>query len=232
MEHLLQNMTHSELRGAREVLCNIIDRIQSARTLTTLVSLHNEAEVFGFVNDNLRPDPYGIYRAEPGINGPGVDNIFLGNVNGVWTHNVETMENLVESGRYSRDSYEYKSDLSQYRNFLLWNYYAVRKEIDSHLESVRKEPKTVIGRLFYRGKLHPKNQRSDGSDDVKRFFDNLGVYPSDMNSYRNGLGKALASAYSKSTGEAVTAAYNYRQTRRFVTSKHGEAKGNFVKRHL
>ena len=91
-EEIRKNMKDAELQltlsknGAR-----IINTIEKCDSLEELLSIHKEAWIVGFQNENLGPDKYGMFRTE-NIPTMQPSEVFLGGIWGLWTYAIPFWE--------------------------------------------------------------------------------------------------------------------------------------------
>ena len=87
-----ENMKDAELQltlsknGAR-----IVNAINKCDSLEELLSIHKEAWIVGFQNENLGPDKYGMFRTES-IPTMQPSEVFLGGIWGLFTHAIPFWE--------------------------------------------------------------------------------------------------------------------------------------------
>lgn len=69
----------------------LLDKIVNSKSLTELMLLHKEAWNEGFRNKNLGPCDWGMFRTED-IMTMKPEEVFIGNIYGIWTHNIPFWE--------------------------------------------------------------------------------------------------------------------------------------------
>lgn len=69
----------------------IINTIKKCGSLEELLSIHKEAWIVGFQNENLGPDKYGMFRTES-IPTMQPSEVFLGGIWGLWTYAIPFWE--------------------------------------------------------------------------------------------------------------------------------------------
>lgn len=116
--------------------CNdMLARVEGARSLPDLLSLHKEAWSKGIRNDNLGPNEYGMFRCED-ISKLSQDNVYLGGVYGFNTLPLSSWENSRNAGRITGE--DYRLIMNQYRSHLTSNIKAVRSQVyDSGIDRDR-----------------------------------------------------------------------------------------------
>ena len=122
-----KNMKDVELQltlsknGAR-----IINAIKKCDSLEELLSIHKEAWLIGFQNENLGPDRYGMFRTE---NIPTMEpsEVFLGGIWGLFTHSIPFWEER-KSQPYGCNDFNMDPEISlygivldQYKRLLIYN---------------------------------------------------------------------------------------------------------------
>lgn len=65
--------------------------LEEATSLSDLLEIHKEVYARGYNNKNLSPNPYGMFRTED-ILTMSKDEVFLGNIYGLWTNNITFWE--------------------------------------------------------------------------------------------------------------------------------------------
>lgn len=91
----------------------IKEEIENSTNLLQLFAAHKQAWVYGFRNDNLGPCEFGMFRTK-GIPDMTPDEVYLGNINGLWTFTLREWQN-------KRGSEDYNVIVFQYKNHLLSN---------------------------------------------------------------------------------------------------------------
>lgn len=119
-------------------------KVTGATSLLDVLALHKEAWAKGFRNLNIGPCEYGIFRTE-NIETMTPDQVWLGNIYGLWTQNIHFWENE----RFQKKSgggwpvYDYLTPfqivLMQYKGILTSNIEAIadqaKKELDELMTS-------------------------------------------------------------------------------------------------
>lgn len=116
-EEVQKNMKDAELQltlsknGAR-----IVNAINKCDSLEELLSIHKEAWIVGFQNENLGPDKYGMFRTEniPTMQ-PG--EVFLGGIWGLFTHAIPFWEER-KSQPYNCNGFGINPEISLYSTIL------------------------------------------------------------------------------------------------------------------
>lgn len=91
----------------------IKEEIENSIDLLQLLAAHKKAWVYGFRNDNLGPCEFGMFRTES-IPDMTSNEVYLGNINGLWTFTLREWQN-------KRGSEDYNVIVFQYKNHLLSN---------------------------------------------------------------------------------------------------------------
>lgn len=112
-EEVRKNMKDAELQltlsknGAR-----IINAIKKCDSLEELLSIHKEAWLIGFQNENLGPDRYGMFRTE-NIPTMKPSEVFLGGIWGLFTHAIPHWEER-KSQPYGCNGFNMDPEISLY----------------------------------------------------------------------------------------------------------------------
>lgn len=121
-EEVRKNMKDAELQltlsknGAR-----IINAVEKCDSLEELLSIHKEAWIIGFQNENLGPDKYGMFRTES-IPTMKPEEVFLGNIWGLWTHAIPFWEERkLQPFGIDPEISQYDIILDQYKQLLYSN---------------------------------------------------------------------------------------------------------------
>jgi hypothetical protein len=91
----------------------IKEEIENSTDLLQLLAAHKKAWVYGFRNDNLGPCEFGMFRTKS-IPDMTSNEVYLGNINGLWTFTLREWQN-------KRGSKDYNVIVFQYKNHLLSN---------------------------------------------------------------------------------------------------------------
>ncbi len=180
VEHM-EDYSASQLLGASMRLDRFLHDVRKAGNLSQLFAVHFEAELYGLLNGNIGPDPYGMFRYDPD-GGTHLDTafVYLGNVNGIWTHTLAGIEGQRKAGRADKAVYE--SDMAQYRGILESNFRYMRDEFFRASLEARKQRSNPLRVLF--GKAgYPKDPKGASADPLYAFHDSIGVYPSDLDGH-------------------------------------------------
>lgn len=103
----------------REYCKYLVDQISYAEKFDELFYLHKLAYSLGIKNKNLDADAFGMFRTTDIIT-MRIDEIFLGNINGLWTKTIPEWET-------SEDKDAVKQVFNQYKNLLISNIRAIEK---------------------------------------------------------------------------------------------------------
>ena len=109
-----------------------------AKTLQELINIHKHAWQIGYQDSNLAPCPWGMFRCEsiPELN---LDNLYLGDIYGLWTNNGTFWENhkdeTMAGNNFGIDPERkvYNLILQQYRHHLKSNINAIADYIAKEL---------------------------------------------------------------------------------------------------
>lgn len=115
-----------------------LERINNSNSLASLFFLHKEMWSYGLQNKSLGPAEFGMFRTKDIITMK-PEEVFLGNIYGLWTYNIPEWEKKKEH-RFGTNSYGidsavtvYQLIVEQYRNLLLSNVTAIRQEAEKKL---------------------------------------------------------------------------------------------------
>lgn len=112
-EEVRKNMKDAELQltlsknGAR-----IINAVEKCDSLEELLSIHKEAWLIGFQNENLGPNKYGMFRTER-IPTMKPEEVFLGGIWGLSTHAIPFWEER-KSQPYGCNDFNMDPEISLY----------------------------------------------------------------------------------------------------------------------
>lgn len=112
-EEIRKNMEDAVLKhtlsknGAR-----IVNAINKCDSLEELLSIHKEAWIVGFQNENLGPDKYGMFRTE-NIPTMQPSEVFLGGIWGLFTHAIPFWEER-KSQPYGCNGFNMDPEISLY----------------------------------------------------------------------------------------------------------------------
>ena len=118
-------------------------RVTGSTSLMELLSIHKELWDAGFQNENLGPCHYGMFRTES-IPDMKPDEVWLGNIYGLFTKNVPFWEKYKDEGKTGGGFviYEYLTVyqivLSQYKRLLSSNVKAIEKNAAEQLEELKR----------------------------------------------------------------------------------------------
>lgn len=119
-EEVRKNMKDAVLQhtlsknGAR-----IINAVEKCDSLEELLSIHKEAWIIGFQNENLGPDKYGMFRTES-IPTMKPEEVFLGGIWGLFTHAIPFWEER-KSQPYGCNGFGINPEASLY-DIILYQY--------------------------------------------------------------------------------------------------------------
>ena len=89
------------------------EEIENSTDLLQLLATHKMAWVYGFRNNNLGPCEFGMFRTKS-IPDMTSDEVYLGNINGLWTFTLNEWQK-------KKGSEDYNIIVFQYKNHLLSN---------------------------------------------------------------------------------------------------------------
>lgn len=133
-----------KLEDIRGTLWNhkyLIEALNEAETLTELLDIHKRAYAAGYNNQNLSPDPFGMFRTTS-ISDMKPSEVFLGNIYGLWTNTLEFFESLEHRNRTYFERYE-ESYTDSYS--LVFNQYYHR--LFSNIEAMYKSYIKILGKF-------------------------------------------------------------------------------------
>ena len=108
------------------------ERIGASKTLEGVLDLHKKAWGLGYQNSNLAPCEYGMFRTQD-ISTMKPEEVFLGNVYGLWTFPIPKWENQ-KTEMYDKDISVYDVVLNQYKRVLHSNVKAIYREAKDLVE--------------------------------------------------------------------------------------------------
>ena len=108
------------------------ERIGASKTLEGVLDLHKKAWELGYKNNNLAPCEYGMFRTKD-ISTMKPEEVFLGNVYGLWTFPIPKWENQ-KSQMYDENLSVYDVVLNQYKKILHSNIKAIYREAKDLVE--------------------------------------------------------------------------------------------------
>ena len=88
----------------------IFKTIDDALSLNELLAAHKKAWIYGFRNENLGPNQYGMFRTDK-ISNMTQDEVYLGNINGLWTHTIREWNERADEGAYETVMEQYRMHL-------------------------------------------------------------------------------------------------------------------------
>lgn len=121
----------------------IINAVEKCNSLEELLSIHKEAWIVGFQNENLGPDKYGMFRTES-IPTMKPEEVFLGGIWGLWTHTIPFWEKR-KSQPYGCNGFGidpkislYDIVMDQYKRLLIYNFKDIWCEAERLLVTYKK----------------------------------------------------------------------------------------------
>ena len=143
-EEVRKNMKDAVLQhtlsknGAR-----IINAVEKCDSLEELLSIHKEAWIVGFQNENLGPDKYGMFRTES-IPTMKPEEVFLGGIWGLFTHAIPFWEER-KSQPYGCNGFNIDPEISlygivldQYKRLLISNFQDIWCKAETSLITYKK----------------------------------------------------------------------------------------------
>ena len=97
----------------------VLERIETAKSLYDLVEAHKFMWEKNFRNENLAPCKWGMFRTE-NIPEMKPEEVYLGGIYGLWTHTIPQWENCKED-----EADAYRKIFNQYKMLLKSNYYKI-----------------------------------------------------------------------------------------------------------
>jgi len=117
--------------------------VTGATSLPELLCIHKELWEAGFQNKSLGPSCYGMFRTES-IPEMKAEEVFLGNIWGLWTFNITDWEKEKNKGKsgggYPIYTYltVYQIILNQYKEILSSNVLSIAQEAEKELKELEK----------------------------------------------------------------------------------------------
>ena len=108
------------------------ERIGASKSLENVLELHKKAWELGYQNGNLGPCEYGMFRTQD-ISKMTPDEVYLGNVYGLWTFPMPKWEDQ-KTQMYDKDISVYDVILNQYKRVLHSNVKAIYREAKTLVE--------------------------------------------------------------------------------------------------
>lgn len=132
----------------------ISERLVNCKNLMDLLAIHKEMWKKGFRNNNIGPCEYGMFRCTD-IETMTPDQVFLGDIYGLWTHDITFWEKDKEETYgvngygIAKDTKIYDLIVDQYRSHLRNNLKAIKGEAESYIEeyeelNVPEDPYKVL----------------------------------------------------------------------------------------
>lgn len=115
-----------------------IQSLADCDSLMTVLSIHKDLWGSGFHNKNIGPDEYGMFRTKD-ILTMKPEEVFLGNIYGLWTHEIpfweERKEDPVGANCFGMDENTslYKIILNQYCRLLMFNVEEIRRQAEDYV---------------------------------------------------------------------------------------------------
>lgn len=119
-----------------------LDKLHECNGLHGLLYIHRECWKAGFNNKNLGPNEHGMFRAKD-IAEMKAEEVYLGDIYGMWTGNIPYWEKQKDKPYgfnnlgIMPDTTVYQLIVNQYKNLLVTNIKAIRKEKEELLKSLR-----------------------------------------------------------------------------------------------
>ena len=104
----------------------MLQLIEEATDLIQLLSVHKKIWVYGFRNQNLGPCEFGMFRTD-NILHMTQDEVFLGNIYGLWTFSIREWNHRADEGYYD-------IIVRQYRDLLESNVKAIEHNAKKYVE--------------------------------------------------------------------------------------------------
>lgn len=118
-----------------------LNELQECNGLHGLLYIHRECWKAGLNNKNLGPNEYGMFRTKD-IAKMQAEEVYLGDIYGMWTFNIPEWEKHKKQS-YGFNNWGIKPDttvyqlvVNQYKNLLVTNIKAIRKENEELLKSL------------------------------------------------------------------------------------------------
>lgn len=120
-----------------------IDALRDCGDLRKLLDIHKDIWGNGLQNDNIGPNPYGMFRTKD-IKEMKAEEVFLGDIYGLWTFTIPEWEKE-RNQKFGSNGWMidpnitmYELVAKQYRNHLLSNVKAIKKEAEASLKKYTK----------------------------------------------------------------------------------------------
>lgn len=135
------NANKQTLEAIRKSLASwdtIMSQLSNASTLSELMIIHKRAWNAGYQNKNLGPCEYGYFRTKD-ISKMTISEVYLGNIYGMWTHNIEYWESMKDE-KFGTNGWGinpsttcYSLIYDQYKNHLVSNLNSLYKSFTESL---------------------------------------------------------------------------------------------------
>lgn len=116
-------------------------RVTGLTSLLDVLNIHKEVWAAGFHNNGICPDKHGYFRTDD-IETMTPDEVFLGDIYGLWTKNIPFWEQYKDEGKTGGgfNIYEYLTVyqiiLRQYKGQLTFNIKAIAKKAEEDVEKL------------------------------------------------------------------------------------------------
>lgn len=118
-----------------------LDELNECNDLQGLLRIHRECWKAGFNNKSLGPNEYGMFRTKD-IAEMKAEEVYLGDIYGLWTYNIPEWEKQ-KNHRYGFNDWGIKPEttvyqlvVGQYKNLLVSNIRAIRREKEELLKTM------------------------------------------------------------------------------------------------
>ena len=134
-----QRQERERLKHLIETADDFIEQLNMCNDLRILLHIHKDMWGSGIRNRNLGPNSCGMFRTED-ILQMKAEEVFLGDIYGLWTFTIPEWEKEKEN-KYGSNSWGINPDttvyelvVKQYRNLLMSNVKAIKKEAEATLQ--------------------------------------------------------------------------------------------------
>lgn len=126
---VLSKMNPQQLAALYSICTDLLRRLKESGTFDQLMDIHKKSWMSGVQHPALGPDKYGMFRCQD-IGQMTADQLFLGNINGLFTHSAQQWDDMRQQGRVSSE--DYGTLMNQYRNILSSSINTIKCSIYDH----------------------------------------------------------------------------------------------------
>lgn len=136
-ELIEEELNYQRCRKICGFFYEIEQELSTAQCLVDLLNLHKKAWALGYRNDNLAPLEWGMFRTSK-IPEMTPDQVYLGNIYGLFTRNIPFWENSKDEKMYGNgfgpETTVYSIVLNQYKKHLCSNFISIRREASIYID--------------------------------------------------------------------------------------------------